>query len=311
MDTAPPPAAPAAEPPAPAPSGFLSTPPPAAPSSSSPPPTDAPSFFFDGSLHKEGKFNEGWSQRLRDAGFERLANKGQLAPDEATFLRSLDETLAHVGKKGIQYPTAASTPEEIADYRRSAGVPNDAREYILKPDKLPDGVEWDEGGAAEFAGVLHKHHAPAGLAKELGEMWANQQVKFRDAAKDGFTKQLGDLAAQSAQVFGKEWGEGADDRRQANVDFVKARGLNLDSPVLQLALSHPDIVRFVDEARLALRGAPLPGVDAGVFTGSGSPREQAQAIMKADRNWQGDPAKVRRVNELYALQSQQDARGKK
>jgi hypothetical protein len=258
-------------------------------------------FFFDSSLHSDGKFNAGWTESLRQAGFERLARKGSLAPDEATFLRSLDDTLGHVGKKGTGFPTAASTPEEIAEYRRSAGVPVDARGYALKPERLPDGVEWDEAGASEFAAVLHQHHAPAGLAKALGEMWANQQGKFRETARDGFSKQVNDLAAESARVFGREWGAEADTRRQANVDFVKSRGLDLDSPVLQLALSHPEIVRFVDEARRAMREAPLPGADGGAFTGSGTPREQAQAIMKADRHWQSDPAKVRKVNELYAM----------
>jgi hypothetical protein len=258
-------------------------------------------FFFDSSLHSEGKFNAGWTDSLRQAGFERLARKGSLAPDEATFLRSLDDTLGHVGKKGTAFPTAASTPEEIAEYRRHAGVPHDALGYALKPERLPDGVEWDDAGAREFAAVLHQHHAPATLAKALGEMWANQQGQFRETARDGFSKQVNDLAAESARVFGREWGAEADTRRQANVDFVKARGLDLDNPVLQLALSHPEIVRFVDEARRAMREAPLPGAEGAAFTGSGTPREQAQAIMKADRHWQNDPAKVRRVNELYAM----------
>jgi len=263
---------------------------------------------MDGSFHKEGKFNEGWSQALRDAGFERLANKGALAPDEATFLRSLDDTLGHVGKKASAYPTATSTEAEIAEYRRAAGVPDAPAGYTLKPESLPDGIEWDEAGAGEFAAVLHKHHAPAALAKELGAMFTNQLVKMREAAAGGFEKQINDLAAKSSQVFGKEWGDDVDGRRQANVDFVKVRGLDLSDPVLRIALSHPDIVRLVDEARRSVREAPLPGVDAGVFTGSGSPRQQAMELMRANPGWQRDAPLAKRIQDLHALQAKQDAR---
>jgi hypothetical protein len=265
-------------------------------------------FFFDGGLHKDGAFNEGWSQSLKDAGYERLANKGALVKSEGDFLRSLDDALGLVGKKSAGFPTATSTETEIAEYRRSAGVPDAANGYTLKPESLPEGVVWDEAGASEFAGLLHKHHAPAALATELGAMWAKQQGQFRETAATGFEQQVNDLAAKSAQIFGKEWGDEMDDRRQANADFAKVRGLDLNDPVLRIALSHPDIVRLLDEARRSVREAPLPGVNEGVFTGSGSPRQQAMELMRANPRWQQDPVLSKRIQDLHAMNAKQEQR---
>lgn len=311
------PAAPAATP-APAPAGgFLGSPPPAggaapATPSSTPAPQAGgtpPAHFFDGALHEGGAFKEGWSENLRAAGFERLANKGALAKDEAGFLRSLDDALGLIGRKPVTYPGPTATEAEVAEYRRAAGVPDDPAGYTLKPDKLPEGVEWDDAGGAEFAGLLHKHHAPAALAKDLGEAWAQQQVKFREAAKDGFAKQVNELAAESARVFGQEWGSEASSRQQANADYLRSRGIDLSNPVLQLAFSHPDVVRIVDAARRGLREAPLPGVDAGVFSGSASPGQQARELMKANPRWKNDPELSKRISDLYALDATQAKRG--
>lgn len=262
--------------------------------------------LFNGELHEGGKFKEGWSESLKEAGFERLATKGSLFKDEASFLRSLDDALGMVGKKtATGFPTATATEQEVADFRRSAGIPEAPDGYTLKPDKLPEGVSWDDAGASEFAAVLHKHHAVPGLAKDLGEMWAAQQAKNLADGKAGFEARINDLSAESAKVFGKEWGEQVSERQQANSDFVKSQGLNLEDPIVRAALSHPDIVRMVDAARLSLREAPLPGVNAGVFNGSGSPRQQAREIIKANPNFERDPALAKRVTDLYALDAQQ------
>lgn len=265
--------------------------------------------FFDSRFHEGGRFKEGWAQSLKEAGFERLANKAMLAKDEAGFLRALDEAQGMIGKKvAIGYPGADADPESVAEFRRAAGVPETPEAYELKPETLPNGVLWDDKTAGEFAQLAHKHHVPAPVAKEL----LNLHLKITEAqAQKGleqFEIQVGKLAETSAQTFAKEWGEQAEARRAANSDFVKVRGLDTKDPIIRAALSHPDIVRLVDEARRAFREAPVPGVNSGVFSGSGSPREQAQEIMKAHPNWQNDSALAKRVADLYALDAQQAKR---
>jgi hypothetical protein len=158
---------------------------------------------------------------------------------------------------------------------------------------------------------MHRHHIPAAAAKELAALHIKQAAAQNNHATDTFESTINSLAEKSAEVFGKEWGEQAADRQQANKDFVKMRGFDTKDPLIRAALSHPEIVRVIDEARRALRESPLPGVPNEVFTGSGSPRQQAFAIMQSDKNWKRDPAKASKVQQLHALEAQQQARGKK
>jgi len=290
------------------PGSFLGgeTTPPATPAGDTPKPS---AHFFDSRFHEGGQFKEGWAQSLKEAGFERLANKAMLAKDESGFLRALDEAQGMIGKKvAVGYPGVDADPDAVAEFRRAAGVPDTPEAYDLKPESLPNGVLWDDKTAGEFAQLAHKHHVPAPVAKEL----LNLHLKVTEAqAQKGleqFELQVGKLAETSAATFAKEWGEQAEARRAANSDFVKVRGLDTKDPIIRAALSHPDIVRLVDEARRAFREAPVPGVNSGVFNGSGSPREQAQEIMKANPNYRADPALSKRIADLYALDAQQAKR---
>lgn len=318
---APPPSAAPAAAPSPAPAPAAAPPAAAAPAGSflggesAPPPpgsgTPAPEHFFDAAFHDGGTFKEGWSEGLKAKGFERLANKATLAKDEGTFLRSLDEALGMVGKKTqLAYPGPGTDDIAVAEFRKSAGIPDAPDGYQLKPDAIPAGVLFDEAAAGEFAQVMHRHHIPAAAAKELAALHVKQAAAQNDLATGTFETKINELAEQSAALFGKEWGEEADSRRQANSDFVKMRGLDTTDPLIRAALSHPEIVRFVDESRRALRETPIPGVANEVFTGSGSPRQQAFEIMKADPRWKNDAAKVTKVQQLHALEAQQSKRKK-
>jgi hypothetical protein len=75
-------------------------------------------------------------------------------------------------------------------------------------------------------------------------------------------------------------------------------------PALKLALSHPAIVRIVDEARRAGREAPLPGANNSTAVGSMTPRQQALEIMKSNPGFQRDKALSAKVNDLYNQEAQ-------
>ncbi len=311
-DPAPAPAAPAAPPAAAAPSGSFLGDSPAPPAPSSAPPAPDPRNFFDPRFQDGGKFKEGWAEGLKAKGLERLANKAVLAKDEGTFLRSLDEALGMVGKKAIPgYPGPDADEATVMDFRRAAGVPDEPAGYDLKPADIPPGVLFDENAAGEFAQVMHRHHIPAAAAKELAAIHIRQAAAQNNHATETFESTINTLAEKSAEIFGKEWGEEAAARQQANKDFVKMRGFDTKDPLIRAALSHPEIVRVIDEARRALREAPLPGVPNEVFTGSGSPRQQAFAIMQSDKNWKKDPAKVSKIQQLHALEAVAAKNGKK
>lgn len=294
---------------APAAGGLLTgAPPAAAPAGDAP----KPSGFFGEHIAKEGQFQEGWAENLRSAGYERLANKAMTAKDEATLFKMLDDTIGYVGKKqvGPLYPSEASSDDEVMSYRQAAGVPTDPAGYSLKPESLPEGVAWSDEDASAYAEIFHKHHVPAKAAQELLGKYMEGIGNMVTAGKETINGQIGKFATESEKTFQNEWGHEYGDRLEANRAFVQTRlkPEELADPVLAAALSHPAIVRMVDEARRGLRDAPLPGVGQEMSRGSMSPREQAQQIMNANPRWDRDPDLTRRVNDLYALDAAQNKR---
>ena len=272
----------------------------------------AKSGWFGDHVQKGGQFNEGWTESLREAGFERLATKAATAKDEATLMRMMDDTLGFVGKKstGISYPKAGASEDDIASFRRDAGVPDDLEGYAYKPEKLPEGVQWDESAMKPYAEIFHKHHIPVAAAQELIQKHIDSLGGQRDGAFDAFNVKVAQFAQASEQTFQKEWGDHYDSRLEANRAFVQSRFAadELADPAMQAALSHPKVVRVIDEARRALREAPLPGVGNEVANGSHSPRQQATEIMKANPKWRNDPDASKRVMALYELDAAQSKR---
>lgn len=272
----------------------------------------AKSGWFGDHVQKGGTFNEGWTESLRQAGFERLATKAATAKDEATLMRMMDDTLGFVGKKstGISYPKAGASEDDIASFRRDAGVPDDLEGYAYKPEKLPEGVQWDESAMKPYAEIFHKHHIPVAAAQELIQKHIDSLGGQRDGAFDAFNAKVAQFAQSSEQTFQKEWGDHYDSRLEANRAFVQSRFAadELADPAMQAALSHPKVVRVIDEARRALREAPLPGVGNEVANGSHSPRQQATEIMKANPKWRNDPDASKRVMALYELDAAQSKR---
>ena len=294
------------------PGGFMTSP--ATPAGDSAPPP--PSTFFGDHVQDKGAFKEGWTENLRAAGYERLANKAAFSKDEASLLRTLDETIGFVGKRapgGPVYPQEGASDADISAFRHAVGVPDTADAYNLKPDVMPDGVEWNDANLKPYLEIFHKHHVPEAAARELIAKQVESAASLSTAGSDAYAAKVNQFVAASEQTFQKEWGENYDSRLESNRAFVTSRfdSQELSDPALQAALSHPKLVRIVDEARRALREAPLPGVGREIAAGSHSPRQQAVEIMKANPGWRSDSALAGRVNDLYALDAAQAKRGRK
>lgn len=231
-----------------------------------------------------------------------------MAADEPTLFRSLDEAIGMLGRKAApSYPTADANDADLSAYRRSAGIPDSPESYNLKPETLPDGVTWDDSSAKDLAHLFHSHHIPEKAAQAL----LSQHLTALQAASTHHTTQVSQrlttLATESDATFRREWGDTYDARLQANRDFVSSRlsETDLSDPSLAVALSHPQIVRIIDEARRSLREAPVPGLDHGISGGSLSPRQQAFEIMKANPNYRNEPETYKRITDLHKLEAAQ------
>lgn len=269
--------------------------------------TPANEHFFSDRVAKEGSFVEGWTSSLAGS-HPALANQMMRYKTEADAFTGLENLVKTVGRKaaGVSYPKEGATPEEVAAFRTDAGVPGRAEEYVLKPEKLPDGVTWDDATSKQFSDIMHAHHIPAGAAKALVAAHLDTTASHAAAAAVAVQARLESMVAASTKQFQQEWGVEFQNRVDVNNDFVGARltAEDMADPALKLALSHPAIVRIVDEARRAGREAPLPGASNTTAVGSMTPRQQAMEIMKSNTGWQRDPALSSRVTDLYKQESQ-------
>lgn len=315
-------------PPAPAPTeGAPSSPAPAAtPAAESPPaapflagkeapaaaePPATPSHFFGDHVQKDGKFQEGWTNSISEK-FPALANSLMRYDTEEAAFQGLDNALRLIGKKqtGVSFPKAGASPDEIAAFRKDAGVPETADGYTLKPETLPDGVAWDDASAKAMAEVFHANHIPGGAAKAMVEAHLSTLAAQAKQQADAAAGKLSELVQQTTDQMRQEWGGDFDTRLTANQDFIAVRlgEEAMADPALQYALSHPALVRIVDEARRAGREQSLPGVNGAAATGSMSPGQQAAEIIKQNPRYNQDPALSRQVMDLFAQQSRMDKR---
>jgi hypothetical protein len=159
-------------------------------------------------LKPDYTFEDGWQNSLPDDKF------GDLKPTLANFrdfpslAKSLKESMTAArartdGMVKLPVPPAANAkPEtqaayaaELAAFNKALGVPEKPEDYGLKaPDKMPDGVTWNEGHAKEFAGLAHKiglnpsqvkalHDFQMGLTTQSYQDFQKQQQEH-EAAQD-------------------------------------------------------------------------------------------------------------------------------
>lgn len=81
--------------------------------------------------------------------------------------KSVEEALkgsVHAQKlvgKAVEYPGADAKPDQVAEFRKRAGVPESADKYQITLPKPPEGsgMEWDQKMLSGFLGKMHAAHA--------------------------------------------------------------------------------------------------------------------------------------------------------
>lgn len=275
---------------------------------SQPQPTQsAPFSLFSESIYKDGKFQEGWTQPFQDKYPSAAGKLGQVKDPEG-FLKTFDHYVKVASGRELKgLPTEAWSETERADFRNAFQVPETPEQYKFKPENLGKDVHWPEDTTAAVK-FLHDNHVPAPVAEGLGKMFAEHLKGQTEHSLAKFESRIDDLSKQSEERFKKEWGADYDGKREANKAFIKSQFTEqeLADPILRAALSHPKIVDIVNARRESMREGKIPGTNAELAAGTSlSPRQQGRELAKTAEYRAGDPAVVKRVNDLYALDAQQ------
>lgn len=204
-----------------------------------------------------------------------------------------------LGKKAnaVVVPNEKSTPEEVAAYRKAIGVPDSADAYVnaLKPEKMPEGVHFDENLAKVASGIAHKHNIPPAAMKELAGLQMAQVQAMIQASQKMQMEQVEAGRKELQQVYG----EGFKDKINLAARVSASAGVSTDSPMW----SHPDAVRLalwaaekISEDKLVTAESPIQS------TG----KDMAKDIMQNPANplyaryHERDPEVVDRVRRMIA-----------
>lgn len=140
------------------------------------PPTNG-SFYSDW-IKSDGTLNaESYSRLPEDIRYFGENLSKYKTPDE--LIRGFANMSHMASGKGL-IPLPANAPAEAVAQRKALldaanGVPKESKLYgLVKPEKLPDGVTWDDNRAGAFADWAFKHSVSPGAAKELFGWYMSQ-----------------------------------------------------------------------------------------------------------------------------------------
>lgn len=193
-----------------------------------------------GYFNPEGTFADGWIDRL-PADFIPEAERDAFKVHAAKYKNPLEVIKANfhkekiIGKKGVPIPTETSTPEEIAAYRKAVGAPESPDQYQLKPEKLPEGVDWNDDLAKPFAEIAHKYHIPQKAMQELvAAQLATEQSRGAVLAQS-IEQELSKGREELKKTFGGEY--------ENKINTVKRVAATVGVDPLSRGFTDPEMVK--------------------------------------------------------------------
>lgn len=272
--------APVAAPPAPAPSPAAAPAPAAAPSpATAPAAAPAPG--------EAGYWPSNWRETVSKADEKVLARLQRYQSPEA----AMQALIAAQNKisSGELKPVLAkdASPEELADYRKSLGIPVKPEEYVLKDVKI------DEGDKPFVAELLKSAHSTNQTPEQIGsnlKVWNDLKVKaFAHQAENDAR-----IQGESEETLRAEWGP--EFKRNINLVHSLLDGVgtaSLKDSFLKGRLadgtpigSSPEALRMLLAVSLKDNpmGVVVPGGNANLAGGIKDELEKINALMKSNRS---------------------------
>lgn len=230
-------------------------------------------YDFRTAFDDKGGFKQGWTDALPDDLKEYAPTLGKY-PNPVEALRGLGNAQKLIGQRQtIKPPGSDAKPEEITAWRKMLGVPENAEGYGIKaPEKLPEGVKWDDKTANDFAKLAHEINLTPAQAQKL--------LEFDIGQKQGlYTKGMESLTTHQNQqrtMLQEAWGDKYQDNM--NKAIATAERLGLDPNDAELGNSAKFIKALHQASHLFKEDVLLKGA-AGGATG-----EQAAEDIRRNPN---------------------------
>lgn len=168
-----------------------------------PPPTRWENEIWD--PENPGRFQKKWQEKLPET-FEPY--KAFLATFDSFdgMVKSHKDMMTQARSKGNIKPlTPESTPEEVAEYRKGMGIPDEPYKFE-KPEALPEGIEWKEDKAKKFGEWAQKQNLTPAQAKEALNLHMQFVAEDMKAINDGQSAAYEQMREAERETIRTEFG---------------------------------------------------------------------------------------------------------
>lgn len=241
------------------------------------PPTPAPFEFFDATT---GAFKPGWTERLPDT-LKPAAADFQKYPDIRTFMEGAWNAKQLVGKKseGVRIPGPDAKPEEIAAFNKALGIPDKPDGYELKkPEKLPEGTQWDEGRLGKLKEIAHANGITPKALSALIEFNLTNNAEVAAQRKLEADRVEAERQKENRTKLETTYGSKLTEKANLATRAAMTFGLDPKSPLFndaEIVMAFAKIGEAMSEDKL---------VSAGAVTQLQDKRGQAMDVMKNPNN---------------------------
>ena len=244
--------------------------------------TSQPEGIINQLYTSEGGLAENYTDLLRENGMENLTNTIQKYKSADGLLKGAANLVNFAGKKveGVIVPNEGSSPEEIAEYQKAIGVPESATAYDLKPENMPEGMEWDQGLSETWQNAFHEAGISQTQAQALSQAYSDITNTQLEQANQTLAANAEAEMAEQHSFMKKQWGANYDSNMQSAVDMAQVVGFDLENQGDMTALRNPKVLDLLLSKSSSMQEGTLPRNGAPANANYQSPQAKADSIFQ-------------------------------
>ena len=244
--------------------------------------TSQPEGIINQLYTSEGGLAENYTDLLRENGMENLTNTIQKYKSADGLLKGAANLVNFAGKKveGVIVPNEGSSPEEIAEYQKAIGVPESATAYDLKPENMPEGMEWDQGLSETWQNAFHEAGISQTQAQALSQAYSDITNTQLEQANQTLAANAEAEMAEQHSFMKKQWGANYDSNMQSAVDMAQVVGFDLENQGDMTALRNPKVLDLLLSKSSSMQEGTLPRGGAPANANYQSPQAKADSIFQ-------------------------------
>ena len=263
-------------------------------------PEDWREKYIDGQVDKDGK-------PLDEAGKEKLLKRLSRYASPQAALDAMINAQNKISAGGmIKIPGKDATPEEIAQYRKEIGVPDEPKGYDLT---LGDGRVLGDEDTDKVHSFLEAAHASNYTPEQVKASLEWYHTLKEEAAAAEYERDL-KYKSDSEEELRQEWGAEYKSNQNLMANYLSSDfGEEIAKSIIYARLpdgnllgNNPDVVRgFVAKARAANPiGALMPGSGTKQYDSMMAEIEKLESEMGTDA-WYKDTKKQERYKKLISV----------